>query len=64
MTDFTGKVVIITGATGFLASGIIPIFKQAGANLVLPGDRTKLLGRFPDLEGDNHHLLSPTTDLL
>jgi NAD(P)-dependent dehydrogenase (short-subunit alcohol dehydrogenase family) len=59
MTNFSGKVAIITGATGFLASGVIPIFCDAGANLVLSGNKETLLNRFPELEGGSKHRLSP-----
>jgi len=63
MTDFTGKVAIITGASGFLASGVIPIFKDAGAHLVLPGNRDRLIERFPDLANNDDHLISSIQDL-
>lgn len=63
MTNLSGKVALITGATGFLASGVIPVFKDAGSHLVLPGDRDRILEHFPDLDGDDTHLISPTKDL-
>jgi NAD(P)-dependent dehydrogenase (short-subunit alcohol dehydrogenase family) len=63
MANFSGKVAIITGATGFLASGVIPIFCEAEASLVLAGDEEKLLSRFPDLHDRNKHLILPSVDL-
>jgi len=63
MTDFSGKVVIITGASGFLASGVIPRFRDAGAHLVLTCSDNKLFDRYPDLEHDDQHLCVPSADL-
>lgn len=63
MTNFSGKVAIITGATGFLASGVIPIFYDAEASLVLSGNKKKLLNRFPELEEENKHLISSPVDI-
>lgn len=63
MTDFTGKVAIITGASGFLASGVVPQFSEGGANLVLTCEDDRLNDRFPELADMDKHLVSPTTDL-
>ena len=35
MTRFNGQVAIITGASGLLASGVIPVFRAGGAKLAL-----------------------------
>ena len=63
MTDLTGKVAIITGASGLLASGVIPVFRAAGARLVLIGSEKRLHENFPDLRNDKEHLCLPSTDL-
>lgn len=63
MTEFTGKVAIITGASGFLASGVVPYFRDAGAHLVLIGGGTKLFERYPDLKDDDGHLCIQEADL-
>jgi len=63
MANFLNKVALITGATGFLASGVIPIFCDAEASLVLSGNTEKLLSRFPQLEDEEKHLILPSVDL-
>ena len=63
MTNFSEKVAIITGSTGFLASGVIPIFLDAEASLVLLGDGETLLSRFPQLADTTKHLILPSADL-
>lgn len=63
MADFSGKVAIITGSSGFLASGIVPIFRKAGASVVLTGTTDRLYERFPDLQDNGNHLISATSDL-
>ena len=63
MADFSGQVVIITGASGLLASGVIPIFRGAGAKLALCCGDDRLFQRFPDLEGDAAHLCRQSVDL-
>ena len=35
MTQFSGQVAIITGASGLLGSGLIPVFRTGGAKLAL-----------------------------
>ena len=63
MANFGGQVVIITGASGLLASGVIPVFRDAGAQLVLTCGDNRLLERFPELLHDGRHLCLPETDL-
>ena len=63
MAEFSGKVAIITGASGSLASGVIPILGDGGASLVLVGNRDRLTKRFPDLVEGDRHLISSSTDL-
>ena len=63
MGDYTGQVGIITGASGLLASGVIPIFRASGAKLVLTCGDERLYERFPDLAEDQTHLCFPGTDL-
>lgn len=63
MTDFSNKVALITGATGFLASGVIPIFCDAQASLIVTGDREKLISRYPDLSDGEKHMISSSVDL-
>ncbi len=63
MLDFDGKVAIITGASGLLASGVIPIFREAGANLALTCGDDRLYQRFPDLRDDPNHLCLQARDL-
>lgn len=63
MLDFDGKVAIITGASGLLASGVIPIFREAGADLALTCGDDRLYGRFPDLRDDPNHLCLQARDL-
>jgi len=64
MADFTGQVVVVTGAAGTLGGAIADAFLAAGARLVLPdfaGDR--LLARFAGLRERPDHLLVPGADL-
>jgi len=63
MAEFADKVAVITGASGFLASGVVPLFRDAGAHLVLTCGDNKLFDRYPDLKGNDNHLSLPTTDL-
>lgn len=63
MADFSGKVAIITGSSGLLGSGIVPVFRKAGASVVLTGTTERLYERFPDLQEDGSHLISATSDL-
>jgi len=62
--DLTGKVALITGATGALGRVVARQFQQAGATLVLTGrSEPKLHQLFPDLALDPHHLLLGGVDL-
>ena len=63
MTRFSGKVAIITGASGLLASGVIPAFKAGGAKLALTCGDDRLYERMPDLRDDPNHLCLQSTDL-
>lgn len=63
MTDFSNKVAIITGASGLLASGVVPIFRESDASLVLTCSDERLFDRFPDLKGTDRHLISQATNL-
>ena len=63
MTEFAGQVALITGASGLLASGVVGIFREAGASLVLTCDDDRLYERFPDLRNDRDHLCLPDVDL-
>lgn len=63
MTDFSGKAAIITGASGFLASGVIPVFREGGARLALSCGDDRLYQRFPDLREDRHHICLQNADL-
>jgi len=62
--DFTGKVVLITGATGALGRVVARQFHQAGATLALSArDATTLNQLFADLALDPQHLLVGGLDL-
>ena len=63
MGEFWGQVAIITGASGLLASGVVPIFRAGGASLVLTCGDERLVERFPDLAGDQAHLCFPAANL-
>lgn len=63
MTDFNGKVAIITGASGLLASGVIPVFRAGGARLALSCGDDRLYQRFPDLRDDRNHICLQNADL-
>ena len=63
MTDFNGQVAIITGATGLLASGVIPVFRAGGARLALTCGDDRLYQRFPDLREDRNHICLQNADL-
>ncbi len=63
MTDLAGKVAIITGASGFLASGVVPVFRAAGARLVLTGNKQRLYSSFPDLRDNHNHLCLSASDI-
>ncbi|MFN7018790.1 MAG: SDR family NAD(P)-dependent oxidoreductase [Fimbriimonadales bacterium] len=62
--DFTGKVVLITGATGALGRVVARQFHQAGATLALCARDENLLSQwFADLALDPQHLLIGGIDL-
>ena len=63
MTDFSGKAAIITGASGLLASGVIPVFRAGGARLALTCGDDRLYQRFPDLREDRDHICLQNADL-
>ena len=63
MAEFRGQVAIITGASGLLASGVIPIFLAKGARLALTCGDNRLYERFPNLENDPHHICIQRTNL-
>lgn len=63
MTDFDGKAAIITGASGLLASGVIPVFRAGGARLALTCGDDRLYQRFPDLQDDGDHICLQNADL-
>ena len=63
MADLTGKAAIITGASGLLASGVIPVFRAGGAKLALTCGDDKLYQRFPDLRNDPDHICMQAADL-
>ena len=63
MTEFKGKVAIITGASGLLASGVIPVFRAGGARLALTCGDDRLYQRFPDLRDDRDHICLQNADL-
>ena len=63
MSDLGGKAAIITGASGFLASGVIPVFRAGGARLALSCGDDRLYQRFPDLRDDRHHICLQNADL-
>ncbi|MCY3832431.1 MAG: SDR family oxidoreductase [Chloroflexi bacterium] len=63
MTQFSGQAAIITGASGLLASGVIPIFQAGGANLALTCGDDRLYERMPELRDDPNHLCLQGVDL-
>ena len=63
MTDFQDQVAIVTGASGLLASGVVPILKQRGAKLVLTSADDRFGERFPGWEADANCLFLPHVDL-
>ncbi len=64
MFDFTGKVVIVTGAAGNLGVGVAQAFLKSSANLVLVDhSQGKFASLFPDLINSKDHLLEEGVDL-
>ena len=63
MTELSGKAAIITGASGLLASGVIPVFRAGGARLALTCGDDRLYQRFPDLREDRDHICLQNADL-
>jgi NAD(P)-dependent dehydrogenase (short-subunit alcohol dehydrogenase family) len=64
MFDFSGQVVMVTGAAGNLGSAVARAFQAAGARLVLV-DRApdRLQGLFPDWVDSPDHYLATSVDL-
>ena len=59
MFDFTGQVVVVTGATGNLGKATVAAFARAGARLVLVGRPGRPLEElFPDLAAAGDHLFT------
>ena len=64
MFDFTGRVVLITGAGGNLGRAVASAFRMAGAKTVLVDrDAKRLRQIFPELQGAADHVLAGGTDL-
>lgn len=63
MDDLSGKVVLVTGASGNLGSAVARAFHTAGVHLVL-ADRAadRLPGLFPDLAASPQHMLCGVVD--
>ena len=63
MFDFTGRVVIVTGAGGSLGSAVARRFLEAGARLCLAELSADLLKRrYPELPQDGDHYLAAPVD--
>jgi NAD(P)-dependent dehydrogenase (short-subunit alcohol dehydrogenase family) len=64
MFDFSGQVVIVTGAAGNLGSAVTRAFQSAGAGLVLVDRAPDRLPRlFPELVDSPDHFLATGVDL-
>lgn len=62
--DFTGRVVVVTGAAGNLGVAVARAFQNAGASLALVDRSSDRLPRlFPDLANSPNHLFTPPTDV-
>lgn len=62
--DFSGRVAIVTGASGNLGSAVARAYAAAGAHLVLVGLRQERVAEaLPDLTGRDTVWLAPSTDL-
>ena len=63
MFDFSGQVVIVTGAAGNLGQAVGRAFLTAGANLALTDHAEGRLGRiFADIAGSPDHFLADSVD--
>jgi NAD(P)-dependent dehydrogenase (short-subunit alcohol dehydrogenase family) len=64
MTSISGKVVLITGATGNLGRAVAFAFQEAGARMILVGRSAESLSRtFEDLSGSPDYFLIGDVDL-
>lgn len=64
MFDFSGRVVIVTGAAGGLGSAVTRAFEMAGAKLVLVDRAADRLPRlFPEMVYSPDHFLAVSVDL-
>lgn len=64
MFDFSGRVVLVTGAAGNLGRAVARSFHLAGARAVLADrESSRLQQAFPDLKGSRDHLLVEGVDL-
>lgn len=64
MSDFTDRVVMVTGASGNLGGAVVAAFAEAGATLIVPdrsADRVAKL--FPELAESKKHYLASSTDI-
>ena len=62
--DFSGRVVVVTGANGNLGSAVARAYAEAGAQLVLVGRRQERVAEaLPELTGRDTVWLAPATDL-
>ena len=53
MFDLTGKVVLLTGATGGIGKSIAKKMKEKGAKLILSGTRQNILNELSSELGDD-----------
>ena len=64
MFDFSGKVVLVTGASGNLGSAVASAFQNAGARMVLVGrSAEKLNSAFGNMAESSDHLIMGDVDL-
>ena len=61
MFDLTGKVVLLTGATGGIGKSIAKKMKEKGAKLILSGTRQNILNELSSELGDDTKAIA--TDL-